>query len=487
MTETTAAAVPATDVAPDHAARNRLVIGLLLAATFVVILNETVMSVALPRLMAAFTIDANAAQWVSTAFMLTMAVVIPITGFLLQRYSTRSIFILAMSLFTLGTLAAALAPAFPLLIVARVIQASGTAIMLPLLFTTVLTLVAENARGRVMGNISIVISVAPAIGPLVGGLILQAFAWYFMFWFVLPIAAAALIIGIVRVPNVTEPRKIPLDYLSVVLSAFGFGGLVYGLSNLGPLGIGALVTWLPLAVSVVALTFFILRQLALQKRDAALLDLRTFSIRAFAVTSAMITVSMMGLFGAIILLPLYTQGVLGLDTATSGLLLLPGGLLMGLAAPFVGRLYDKVGPRPLVVPGAIVVSIALWGFTLFGPNTGAITVALTYLVLTAGFALLFTPLFTTGLGALPGNLYSHGSAMVGTIQQIAGAAGVALFITVMTAVASVAKDAGDTGVSMAGIHVAFIAGAAISLITIPLTFFLRKPPAQEWGEAPAGH
>jgi MFS transporter, DHA2 family, lincomycin resistance protein len=485
MTESTISAAPALGEEQDHSARNRLVISLLLAATFVVILNETVMSVALPRLMEAFTIDANAAQWVSTAFMLTMAVVIPITGFLLQRYSTRTIFILAMSLFSVGTLAAALAPIFPLLIVARVVQASGTAIMLPLLFTTVLTLVAEQQRGRVMGNISIVISVAPAIGPLVGGLILQAFAWYFMFWLVLPIAVAALIVGIARVPNVTEPRKIPLDYLSVVLSAFGFGGLVYGLSNLGPLGIAAIVTWLPLAVAVVALTLFVLRQFALQKRDAALLDLRTFTFPAFAVAIAMITVSMMGLFGAIILLPLYTQGVLGLDTATSGLLLLPGGLLMGLAAPFVGRLYDRVGPRPLVVPGAVVVSAALWGFTLFNSQTSPLTVALTYLVLSTGFALLFTPLFTSGLGAIPGHLYSHGSAIVGTVQQIAGAAGVALFITVMTFVATVAKDTGETGVSMAGIHVAFICGAAISFITIPLAFFLRKPEVQDG--APAGH
>jgi MFS transporter, DHA2 family, lincomycin resistance protein len=485
MTESTTTATPTLGDEQDHSARNRLVISLLLAATFVVILNETVMSVALPRLMEAFTIDANAAQWVSTAFMLTMAVVIPITGFLLQRYSTRTIFILAMSLFSVGTLAAALAPIFPLLIVARVVQASGTAIMLPLLFTTVLTLVPENHRGRVMGNISIVISVAPAIGPLVGGLILQAFAWYFMFWLVLPIAVAALLLGIARVPNVTEPTKIPLDYLSVVLSAFGFGGLVYGLSNLGPLGIAAIVTWLPLAVAVVALTLFVLRQLALQKRDAALLDLRTFTFKTFAVAIAMITVSMMGLFGAIILLPLYTQGVLGLDTATSGLLLLPGGLLMGLAAPFVGRLYDRVGPRPLVVPGAVVVSIALWGFTIFDAQTSPLTVALTYLVLTAGFALLFTPLFTSGLGAIPGRLYSHGSAIVGTVQQIAGAAGVALFITVMTFVATIAKDSGETGVSMAGIHVAFIGGAAISLITIPLAFFLRKAEAQDG--APAGH
>ena len=148
--------------AAETNSRNRLVIGLLLVSSFVVILNETIMNVALPVLMRDLRIDAAAAQWLSTAFMLTMAVVIPITGWLLQRFHTRSVYLAAMSLFSVGTLVAALAPGFPMLLVGRVVQASGTAIMLPLLFTTVMMLVPPATRGRTIGNISIVISVAPA-------------------------------------------------------------------------------------------------------------------------------------------------------------------------------------------------------------------------------------------------------------------------------------------------------------------------------------
>jgi DHA2 family lincomycin resistance protein-like MFS transporter len=471
-------------------ARNLLVITLLLISTFVVFLNETFMSVALPQLMESLRIDANAAQWLTSAFMLTMAVVIPVTGFLLQRFHTRTIFIAAMTLFSAGTLFAALAPTFEFLLAARVVQASGTAIMVPLLFTTVLTLVPEASRGRVMGNISIVISVAPALGPAISGFILSVLDWRFLFIIILPIAIAALVVGAVRVPNVTEPRVVPLDILSVVLSAFGFGGLVYGLSNIGMTveGIRSPSSWVPLAIGVVALALFIARQVRLQKTDTALLDLRTFKARTFAVAVAMLTASMMALFGVIILLPIYTQSVLQLGALETGLLLLPGGLVMGLLGPFVGRLYDRIGPRLLVVSGSIVVSAVLWGMTFLAKDTSFWWVLAAHIVLSVGFALLFTPLFTAGLGDIEPSLYSHGSAVVGTVQQIAGAAGVALFVTVMSVVAASSAGEGEIAATANGIHTAFVIGAIISLVSIPLAFLVRRPASREWaGGAPAGH
>lgn len=484
MTDSTPITVPAMDEdstreASSLSARNRLVIMLLLVSTFVVILNETIMGVAIPHLMRDLHISASAAQWLTTAVMLTMAVIIPITGFLLQRFHTRPVFITAMTLFSIGTLIAALAPDFETLLAARVVQACGTAIMIPLLFTTVMTLVPEKSRGRTMGNISIVISVAPAIGPTISGIILDQLDWRWMFILVLPIAIAALILGALRVPNVTEPRAIPLDVVSVVLSALGFGGLVYGLSNLGTPGGGITQVsgWMPLAVGAVSLAMFIYRQLRLQRRDVALLDLRTFHSKTFSYAIIMIMISMMALFGTIILLPFYTQRVLGLDVLATGLLLLPGGLLMGLLAPFVGRFYDSYGTRPLVIPGAIIVSAVLWSLTLLSVHTSFWWVLVAHMSLSFGLALLFTPLFTAGLAALNPELYSHGSAIVGTIQQVAGAAGTALFISVMT-IGSIPLIKGGASVEAAtavGIHNAFVYGGVISLLAIPVAFFIRKP------------
>jgi DHA2 family lincomycin resistance protein-like MFS transporter len=459
------------------APRNNLVISILLVSTFVVFLNETIMSVAIPRLMQSLNVQASAAQWLTTAFLLTMAVVIPVTGFLLQRMNTRPMFLLAMTLFSLGTLLAAVAPGIEVLILARVVQASGTAIMMPLLMTTVMTLVPPETRGKTMGNISIVMSVAPAIGPTISGIILNYLDWRWMFILVLPIALGAMALGWRKMVNVTTPRYAPLDVLSVVLSAFAFGGLVYGLSSLGgPHEAGGTPGWVPLAVGVMAMAVFIFRQISLQEKDGALLDLRTFQSKNFTVSIVMMGISMMALFGTIILLPIYMQDVLGFSTLQTGLLLLPGGLLMGLLGPVVGRLYDRLGPTPLLVPGSMIVSAVLWAMTLLGPDTWFGWILVGHIAMSVGLSLLFTPLFTVSLSSVPPKFYSHGSALLGSIQQVAGAAGVALFVALMSSQSAALVAAGQPQVIAvsAGIRTAFLCGAIISLFAVLAAFFIRK-------------
>ena len=470
----------------DTSERDTRVLWLLLVATFVVILNETIMSVAITDIMRDFHVDARAGQWLTTVFMLTLAVVIPITGILLQRFSTRSMFIAAMTLFSAGTVIAATAPVFSVLLVARVVQASGTAIMMPLLMTTIMTVVAPAARGRTMGNVSIVISVAPAIGPTIAGVILSTLAWRWIFWFVLPIAVAMLVFGALRVRNVSTPTQVPIDALSVVLSVFGFGGVVYGLSRVGATDGGssggtATLMVIAFVVGGVGLVLFVLRQLFLQRRERALLDLRTFASSLFSMSIVLMAVSMAALLGTVILLPIFMQQVLELDPLYIGLLLLPGGLIMGLLAPFVGRLYDRYGARRLLVPGATAMSAALWMLAFVGAHTSPWYLLAAHIVLSVGLAFLFTPLFTAGLGAVPERFYSHGSAIIGTIQQVAGAAGTALFVAVMSvrAAALVATGASAAEGTASGIGLAFLVGAVLSLGAIAVAFFVRTSRATQ--------
>jgi MFS transporter, DHA2 family, lincomycin resistance protein len=458
---------------PPHA---RTVITVLLVAAFVAILNETIISVAIPVLMRDLGIDASTGQWLSTAFMLTLAVVIPVTGFLIQRLPTRTLFLLAMTLFSLGTLLAAVAPGFVVLLIARIVQGSGTALMFPLLMTTVMALVPEEGRGRMMGNISLVISVAPALGPVVGGVVLNFLSWRWMFLVVLPIAIVSLLIGVKYMTNVGETKRVRVDVLSVPLAALGFGGLVYALNAIGSGG-GLAEIGLPAVIGAVGLITFFVRQLVLQRTDRALLDLRPFRSRIFSASVIAASVAMVALLGAAILLPIYLQNVLGATPLLSGLLVLPGGVVMGVLGPIVGGLYDRVGPRALLLPGAAVMTIALGLLAMAGTDTPIWFVLVAHVVLSVGLAFMLTPLFTAGLGAVPPRFASHGSAIFGTVQQVGGAAGTALVVTLL-AVGTAAGRADGAPLATAqasGLHLAFLVAAIVSVTAFVASAFITRP------------
>lgn len=479
-------AAPAASVEPDH---RRSIIAILLVAAFVVILNETTMNVALTRIMADFGVTERNAQWLTTAFMLTMAIVIPITGWLLERLPTRAVFTLAMALFSAGTLICALSPTFAVLLGGRVVQASGTAVMMPLLMTTIMQLVPAQGRGQVMGTISMVISVAPAVGPTLSGILLQLGSWRLIFAVVLPIALGILALGRARLVNANTPRPVPLDGWSIPLTMLAFGPLIYGFSLIGDATVPFWQPMLAIGVGVGGLVAFCARQFVLQARERAFLDLRTFRFPTFSIATLMMAISMMALFGTIIMLPLLLQRVYGLEPLAVGLMMLPGGIAMGLLGPVIGRVYDRVGPRVLVVPASLVVLAVFWGYSMLTPATPWWLVMAGHVIMSVSFACVFTPLFTVALGSLPPRLYSHGSAMVGTVQQVAGAAGTALFVTVfaMQSQAAASTGASETAAMLAGSHWAFLGAGAVWTAAVIAGLFLRRPPEQADAPVGAGH
>lgn len=457
------------------------VIGILSIAAFVVILNETIMSVALPRLMGEFNITEATVQWVTTAFMLTMAVVIPTTGWILTRFHLRNVYLAAMLIFTAGTLVAALAPVFLVLVIGRVIQAIGTAIMMPLLMTTVMNMVPFEKRGRTMGIVGMVISAAPALGPTTGGVILEHLDWRWMFWAVLPIAVLVLIIGGLLLHNVTEPRPLKLDLVSVILSALGFSGLIYGLSSLGETarGVAQLPFWFPLAIGGVSLAIFVLRQLAL--RDNAFLNVRVFAVPTYSFGMVLMIAANMAMFGTFIVLPIYIQQVLDFDAQVAGLVMLPSGVLMGVLGIFVGRIFDAVGARPLLIPGSLIGASGLWGMVTLNADSPLWTVVLWNILMAMGIGMLMGPIMTSALSSLPGHLYQHGSAIFSTLQQVAAAGGTALYITVMSVAAVVGAGRGEAPLEaqMTGMHNALVWGALLMLIPVIGSWFFRSKPKVE--------
>jgi DHA2 family lincomycin resistance protein-like MFS transporter len=455
------------------------VVRLLVLATFVVILNETLMINAIPRLMESLQVTEQAAQWVSTAFMLTMAAVIPVTGWFLQRVTTRQGYAIAMGVFLTGTALSAVAPSFTVLLLGRIVQAAGTAVMMPLLMTTLMTVVPEQDRGRVMGNVTLSISVAPALGPAVSGLILQFGSWRLLFVAVLPIAGIVTYFGLRQMTNIGEPQTGSIDWFSAAVAALGFGGLVYGLSlfgeggaQLGP-SIGIVVA------GVATITIFVLRQLKLQRTGSPLMDLRTLRYRTFGLALALMCVGFLTMLGSMILLPLYLQNLRGLTPLQTGLLLMPGGLAMGLLGPIVGRLYDRVGSRPLVLPGSIGMVLALAGFTQISTTMPYWQVLGLHALLMVSLAATFTPIFTLGMGALPPHMYPHGSSILGTLQQVAAALGTALVVTVMSARAGqlVADGATAASAQLSGMKLAFVVVTVLAVATIVVAAMLPSRTA----------
>ncbi len=463
-----------------------LVVKLLVAATFVAILNETTMANAMPRLMADFSIGERTGQWITTIFLLTMAAVIPVTGWFLQRVTTRTVYATAMSTFIGGTLVAALAPTFEVLLAGRAVQAAGTAIMMPLLMTTLMTVVAPSDRGRVMGQVTLAMSCAPAMGPAVSGLLLHFGSWRLIFVAMLPIAVGVAFFGMRSLENVGEPKEIPISWLSVVLSAGGFATFVYGVSQVRTDDWQQPAVLVAFGVALIAV--FVVLQVRLQKGDGPLLDMRALQHRNFAISLVLMCAAFMAFIGAMVLLPLYLQNLRGMNELEAGLLVMPGGLAMGVLGPQVGKAYDRIGARPLVIPGSIAMVAILFVLSRIGAETPYWMVLTVHVALMVVLSLIFTPVFTVGLGALTPDLYSHGSSILGALQQAAGAVGTAVLIVVMDSRGRALAESGSSKAEalMGGLQWAFATGAVIGVVVIAMALLLPNRVDEVEG-APTPH
>lgn len=451
------------------------IIGALALAAFLMIMNETVLTVALPAIMADMDISASAGQWLTTGFLVTMSVVIPTTGFLLQRFSSRSLFVFALSSFLVGTLIAIFAPSFAFLLLARIIQAVGTAIVLPLLMTTTLSLVPVHKRGMVMGLNSIVISVGPAVGPTVSGAIVHAWGWHYIFVLMAPLAVITLILGIIFIKLPSNARKLPVDIFSVILSALAFGLLVYGIASIEKASENMGLTVATFVVGLASLALFIKRQIRLTREGKELLNLTPFASRNFTFAIVLIMIAFGALLGTIMMVPIILESGKGISALAIGMMLLPGGLAQAIVSPIFGRIYDKHGPRPVLIPGAIMLALGQWMYVTVTTETELWMFMICHVIFSIGLALLMTGLMSSAMASVNPRLYGHGSAIFSTGQQLGGAIGTTIFVTVMSVLSNNELAQGsDLAQSLfTGAHAAFIVGALLGTIGVVLSFFIK--------------
>ncbi|WP_416729712.1 DHA2 family efflux MFS transporter permease subunit [Fictibacillus sp. JL2B1089] len=448
------------------------IVSLLLAGTFIAILNQTLMITAIPPIMKEMNITANSAQWLTTVFMLVNGIMIPVSAFLLERFTTRQLFISAMSVFAVGTLVAGLAPNFETLLLGRVIQSSGAGVMLPLMQTVFLMIFPVNKRGSAMGLVGLVISFAPAIGPALSGWVTSHYSWRVLFFIILPIAIIDIIVAFFALKNVTETSKTKVDVTSIILSSFGFGGLLYGFTCAGNLGWTAPSTLIWLAIGVVALVLFITRQLRLAH---PMLEFRVFANSIFPLTIIIGMITFLGLIGAETIIPLFMQNMRDFTAFEAGLALLPGALITGLLSPITGRLFDKFGARWLAIIGLTIITGSSFAFASLSPTTSFTFLTVMYGIRMFGLAMVMMPVATAGLNRLPKRLIPHGAAMDNTMKMIAASVGTAILVTVMTTTAETAGARPEiTHPDMYGANMAFIVVSVLSLIGLVISFFIKE-------------
>ncbi len=440
----------------------------LISGAFAAILNQTLLATALPHIMRDLDLNANTAQWLQSIFMLVNGIMIPVTAFLIERFTTRKLFFTAMGLFGLGTIICAFAPGFTTLMVGRVLQASGAGIIMPLMQTILFLIFPVERRGTAMGMFGLVIAFAPAIGPTLSGWLVENYPWRSLFYVIFPIIVIDLIVSYFILKNVTEQKNPKVDVLSIILSSLGFGGLLYGFSTAGNSGWTSYQVVISMIVGAISLYFFINRQ---SKLKQPILQFKVFKHKMFTITTALGMIVFIAMIGGAVILPLLMQNMLGYTAFESGLMLLPGALLMGVMNPVMGRLFDKFGAKWLAIIGLTDLVVTTFMFTNLTAETTFTYLATVNAVRMLGVAMVMMPVTTAGLNQLPPHLIPHGTAMNNTMRQVAGAVGTALLVTVMTN--NIQPENGIDG-AVHGVNVSFIVAGVTAILGLILSFFIKN-------------
>lgn len=442
----------------------------LISGAFVAILNQTLLVTALPHIMNDLNLTENTAQWLTTIFMLVNGIMIPITAFLIETFTTRKLFLTAMGLFIAGTIVCAFAPVFSVIMVGRVLQAAGAGIMMPLMQTIFFIIFPIEKRGQAMGLFGLVIAFAPAIGPTLSGYIVDQFPWRALFFIILPIAIIDFIFAYLLLKNVTDQTFPKLDILSIILSTLGFGGLLYGFSSAGNFGWGSMQVILTILIGVTSLVIFILRQFKLKQ---PILQFKVFTYPIFTISTVLGMIVFITMIGGATILPIYMQNMHHYTAFQSGLMLLPGAILMGVMNPITGRIFDKFGAKWLAVIGLILITISTFMFTDLTATTSFTFLTVVNAVRMLGISMVMMPVTTAGLNQLPVRLIPHGSAMNNTMRQVSASIGTALLVTIMTSSALDPVKFGTEGM-IHGVNVAFMVAGVLAAIGIFMAFFLKK-------------
>ena len=448
-----------------------VIAGVFLLGAFICFLNSTFMNVALTDIMKDLNIDVTTVQWLSTGYMLATGIIIPFTAFLIDKFKNRTLFFIAIGLFTVGTIIGAFATSFPMLLAARIIQGLGSGIIVPLMQTVFLIIFPIEKRGFAMGIVGVVLAFAPAIGPTLSGWIISMYPWRHLFYVTLPFAIIDLILGFFLLKNVTENREVSFDIISFIGSTIGLGALLFGFSNAGNYSWTNAKVYIPLLIGIVFLAIFVWKQLNMKE---PMLNLSVFKSSVFTFSTIIVMIAYAGLISSELILPMYLENIKGDSAFSTGLTLVPGAIVMGIMNPITGNLFDKYGARYLALTGLTILTLGTFGLSFLTVNTATIYVIVVYAIRMLGISMLMMPLTTSGLNSLHRSLYSHGNAANNTLRQVAGSIGTSIIITIMSKASASSGLTNPLEAQVHGMNVSFAATAGLTLVGLIIAFFVVK-------------
>lgn len=444
-------------------AQKNLIVFIIMIGTFLTSLNQTVLTSALPSIMSDFGVDASIGQWITTVYLLVLGIMIPTTAYLIGKFSTRKLFISSMGLFFIGCILSIIAQNFMTMILSRILQAIGAGIIMQLVQVTMISLYPVEQRGKAMGIYGFAIGFAPVVGPVVAGYMIDILGWRSIFYVLGFIAITDIIVAFLLLKNVGKTKKSTLEVISVILSTLGFGGLLAGFSNVGIYGIANPITNIPMIIGILSLIVFVKRQL---KVETPLLELRVFKNTNFTISTILSVIIYMAMMSATVIISLYVQSVRGYSAVVSGMLMLPGSILMAILSPIAGNILDKYGPRKLVTCGFIFLGIGTSAFSMLSQNTPLIYLSTMFCFRMIGITSLLMPVTTWGINALKPEEISHGSAINTTLRQVSGAIGSSVLISIMAYIASNSKSSSVAVANIKGMNASFRVATAIIAVGI---------------------
>lgn len=446
------------------------IIAVLVFSAFIATFNETILNVALSGIMKEMNVTAGTAQWLITAYMIVTSVMVPVTAFLILTFKTRQLFLSALGLLLIGTISAACSGSFVMLVISRMLQATGTGMMIPVMMNTVLLVAPKEKMGTIMAICGCAISLGPAFGPTFAGVVLQYFSWHVLFIILIPVIILAMVIGKLILVDVGEITKPKIDYLSIILSTLGVGNLIYGISSFSEGNI--MITLLNFIIGLICMVIFVKRQISLKE---PMLNLSPFKYSKFVIGVILVMISMMINFTMNVMLPIFMEGAIGTTSFIAAMALLPAVICMSFATPIGGKIYDKYGVKVLIPVGLALIAGFLFILANSNNQTSLMKIIIAYMCVCVGVGFTMSPSQTHSLKQLPKEYYPHGVAIVNTLQQISAAIGSSLFIGIMSAVQIKTLAAGNitneaavaTGFSSASM-VAF--GIAIAGLILSFAF-----------------